>query len=378
MLTGVAVLWGLLLSQAAPTAQAPTTGRIAGRVTLEGANTPVAGARVVLLPATRPTGPMGMPPQTLTDQDGRFVFTNLVPGGYHMQVQKTGFAPLSEPGRAPTAQVSAGQTTELALHLQRGAVIAGKILDSSGEPVTDARIMAMRRFIGGPPGASAARLMPAPVAGMNQQTNDLGEFRVAGLPPGEYVVAVMPAGGSPFGGPAVTPAANGMAATTTYYPGTTDPAAAQTIKVAAGQTADNVVFSLQSVPSFRIAGRVVDENGAAVAGAMVTLLADPRAPSFMGPLGHARTGDDGRFTIAGVSSGTYRVSASVPIMMNGGSGVVGGGGVVGSVSGGTFTSWSSGVVTSGATAGTDQPNEVVVNGANVTGIRVVVRRPTPQ
>ena len=313
-----------------------------------------------------------MPPQTLTDQDGRFVFTNLVPGGYHMQVQKTGLAPLFEPGRAPTAQVSAGQTTELALHLQRGAVIAGKILDSSGEPVTDARIMAMRRFIGGPPGA-AARLLPAPVAGMNQQTNDLGEFRIAGLAPGEYIVAVMPAGRSPFGGPAVTPTANGMAATTTYYPGTTDQAAAQPIKVAAGETADNVVFSLQSVPSFRIAGRVVDESGAAVAGAMVTLIADPRAPSFMGPLGHARTGDDGRFTIDGVASGTYRVSASVPIMMNGGRGVVGGGGVVGSVSAGTSTSWSSGAI-----GGMDQPNEVVVNGANVTGIRVVVRRPTPQ
>jgi hypothetical protein len=119
MQAGVAVLWGLLLSQAAPTAaQAPTTGRIAGRVTLEGVNTPIAGARVTLLSATRPTGPMGMPPQTLTDEDGRFVFARLAPGGYRMQVQKTGFAPLLEPGRAPTAQVSEGQTIEIALHLQ--------------------------------------------------------------------------------------------------------------------------------------------------------------------------------------------------------------------------------------------------------------------
>jgi protocatechuate 3,4-dioxygenase beta subunit len=378
MQAGVAVLWGLLLSQAAPTAQAPTTGRIAGRVMLEGANTPVAGARVMLLPAARPTGPMGMPPQTLTDQDGRFVFAKVAPGGYRMQVEKTGFAPLLELGRVPNAQVSAGQTIEIVVHLQKGAVIAGKILDSSGEPATDARVMAMRRFSGGPPGAAAARLLSAPGAGMNPQTNDLGEFRIAGLAPGEYIVAVMPGGRSPFGGPGVTPAANGMAATTTYYPGTTDQAAAQAIKVAAGETADNVVFSLQSVPSFRISGRVVDENGAAVAGAMVMLTADPRTGAFMGPTGHTRTGDDGRFTIAEVPSGTYRVSASVPIMMNGSNGAVRGGVVGGVSSGGANTSWSSGVVLSGANGGVGQPTEVVINGANVTGVRVVVRRPTPQ
>ena len=383
MQAGVAVLWGVLISQAAPSAQAPTTGQIAGRVTVDGANTPVAGARVVLLPDIRPTGPrgmpprpMGMPPEALTDQDGRFVFAKVAPGGYRMQVQKSGFAPLLERDHIPAAQVSAGQTVEIALHLQRGAVIAGKILDPSGEPVTDAQVMAMRRINVGPPGAVSARLLPAPGAAMNQQTNDLGEFRLAGLAPGEYIVAVMPGGRSPFGGPGVTPTANGMAPTTTYYPGTTDQAAAHAITVAAGQTAENVVFSMQSVPSFRISGRVVDEKGVPVAGAMVMLIADPRAPVFMGPTGRARTGDDGRFTI-GVASGTYRVSATVPIMMNGSNGAVSSGVVVGA-GGGAYTSWSSGGTTSGAAGGADQPTQVVVNGADVTGVRVVVRRPTPQ
>jgi hypothetical protein len=385
MQAGVAVLWGLLLSQAAG-AQAPTTGQIAGRVTVEGANTPVAGARVVLLPDIRPTGPrgmppgprrmppgpMGMPPEALTDQDGRFVFAKVAPGGYRMQVQKSGFAPLLERDRIPAARVSAGQTVEIALHLQRGAVIAGKVLDPSGEPVTDAQVMAMRRINVGPPGAVSARLLPAPGAAMNQQTNDLGEFRLAGLAPGEYIVAVMPGGRSPFGAPGVTPTANGMAPTTTYYPGTTDQAAAHAIRVAAGETADNVVFSLQSVPSFRISGRVVDEKGVPVAGAMVMLIADPRAPVFMGPTGRARTGDDGRFTI-GVTSGTYRVSATVPIMMNGSNGAVSSGVVVGAGGG----AWSSGTM-SGASGGMDELTQVVVNDADVTGVRVVVRRPTPQ
>jgi hypothetical protein len=293
-------------------------------------------------------------------------------------VQKTGFAPLVEPGRAQTAEVSAGQTTELVLHLQKGAVIAGKLLDTSGEPVTDVHVMAMRRIDLGAPGAAATRLIPAPGGG---QTNDLGEFRLAGLAPGEYYVAAMPRGGSPFGGAGVTPTANGTAHTTTYYAGTIDQATAQTIKIAAGETVENIVFSLQSVPAFRISGRVVDENGTPVAGAVVMLIgADPRANAFMGPMGNARTGDDGRFTISEVPSGTYRVNGSVPMMMRGSGGGVSGGVVGGiNVAGGSITSWSAGSgATGGIIGGTEQATEVVVNGADVTGVRVVVRRPPPQ
>ena len=53
----VGLFLAISLSQAAPTA---TTGRIAGRVTVEGANTPIVGARVMLFPAGRPTGPIGI------------------------------------------------------------------------------------------------------------------------------------------------------------------------------------------------------------------------------------------------------------------------------------------------------------------------------
>src|SRR5438128_751176 len=75
----VGLFVAISLSQAAPTA---TTGRITGRVTAVGANTPIAGARIMLFPAGRPIGPIGMPPQVTTDQDGRFVFDKLAPGEY--------------------------------------------------------------------------------------------------------------------------------------------------------------------------------------------------------------------------------------------------------------------------------------------------------
>ncbi|PYR13829.1 MAG: hypothetical protein DMF99_00200, partial [Acidobacteria bacterium] len=77
----------LMFSQAP---QAPaTTGAVSGRVTIEGSNTPVAGARIVLFP----NGPIGQrgsaprigpmrPPETVTGQDGRFAFPRIFPGSY--------------------------------------------------------------------------------------------------------------------------------------------------------------------------------------------------------------------------------------------------------------------------------------------------------
>jgi hypothetical protein len=381
MHAGVVVLCGLLLSQTAPsTPSATATGRIAGRVTADGSNAPIGGARIVLLPARPPSGPiaqggMWRPLQTQTGDDGRFVFDKVEPGTYRLDVQKTGFAPLAEPGRAPTAAVSAGRTTDVALTLQKGGVIAGKLLDAQGEPLPDVRMMAMR-YLNRPagmaqPGASATFLVPAP-GNAQQQTNDLGEFRIAGLAPGEYYVAAMPGGGMMFGGPATTPPATGKANTTTYYPGTNDQAAAQPIKVAAGETVYNIVFSMQSAPGFRIAGRVVDENGAGVPGAMVMLV--PNRPSgFMGPPGHATAGEDGRFTFTDVPSATYHINASIPVVVgNGRGGMVAGSGAI--VGGGSFSSWTTRGGGRGAGGSTDQPTEVTVNGADVSGVRVVVHR----
>ena len=98
--------------------------------------------------------------------------------------------------------------------------------------------------------------------------------------------------------------------------------------------------------------------------------------AFLGPGGNTQTGNDGRFSIGDVTAGTYRVNASVPMIMSTRSGGVAASGGVGG--GSNFTSWSvssSGVTTtvSGGTA----PFEVVVADADVRGVRVVVHRPPP-
>src|SRR5207248_1129520 len=119
-----------------------------------------------------------------------------------------------------------------------GRLVGRVTVEGTNAPIASARVILL-------PGAR-----PAGPFGPPQQTNDLGEFRLSGLPPGEYVIAAMPTGfTSAFGGPGVPlPAATARASrpqtttTATYYPGTIDQAAAQPIAVAAGAEVGNIVF----------------------------------------------------------------------------------------------------------------------------------------
>ena len=64
--------------------------------------------------------------------------------------------------------------------LPRGAVITGRVLDEYGEPIADVQVSALRNQFT----ASGAR----PVnAGRIASTNDIGEFRLFGISPGQYL-----------------------------------------------------------------------------------------------------------------------------------------------------------------------------------------------
>jgi hypothetical protein len=157
---------------------------------------------VTLLPMRSgpPAVPLGVGLRTATtDQNGRFLFEGIDPGRYRVDVQKAGFAPLM--GAAAPVDVGSGQRNEsLEVLLQRGAVITGRVFDAEGQPLAEAQVLALRR----PPGALASirRLIPG---GPMTQTNDLGEFRLFSLPPGEYYLQA-----SPHSGPSMNAAAAGL------------------------------------------------------------------------------------------------------------------------------------------------------------------------
>jgi hypothetical protein len=148
--------------------------------------------------------------------------------------------------------------------------------------------------------------------GQGVQTNDLGEFRIFGLPTGEYFVAA--SGPSSFGfAPNSHNPAGGFDSVFTYYPGVADAAAAQPVTLAAGQIATGIVFRILRAQTYQVSGIVVDGSGAAVAGATVFLRGDPRGGFGAWPAGSANSDANGRFVIGGVTPGSYLANASLPI-----------------------------------------------------------------
>src|SRR5206468_646023 len=102
-------------------------------------------------------------------------------------------------------------------------------------------------------------------AGSAAQTNDLGEFRLFGLAPGEvYVQATSRSGVGHSASPTVPLA--------TYFPSTADVVGAMPITLAAGQTSGDITIRIVSAPAFQVSGVVTDEGGRPIENALVRLL----------------------------------------------------------------------------------------------------------
>jgi carboxypeptidase family protein len=365
---------GLIVAGAAMSGEAiqtnTPTASVSGRIVEEGTNAPIAGGHVMLLPESPPSiagSPVPFsiaPPMQITDEDGHYGFDGIPPGRYRIDAQKAGFAsaidPLDmDPSTFRWFELTGGQSLDdMNVSLKRGAVIAGQIFDpSSGAPMVDARVMAMRRLPNGP-----APLLPI---GQDARTNDLGEFRIFGLPSGEYLIAAAPRSDFVFE-PRSTSSRSASASTAavmTFYPGTADRSAAQLLTVAAGQEMNGITIRLVTEPVFQVSGVVIDESGAPVAGAMVILMGDPmRGGIFFGPGGQAQSDTDGRFVIDSVASGSYTTIATLPIMFNDQAVTTGG------IGGFSFAGGSAQMPGAGQV-------EVTVSGTSVDDLKIVVTRP---
>lgn len=299
------------------------TGRIRGRIVAADGGTAVRRAQVRIF------GPEIGSKASLTDADGRYEFRDLPSGRFNLTVTKSGFVMMQygqnrpfEPGRP--IELADGQFIDKAdVALPRGSVLSGRVVDEFGEPVADAMVAAMRmQFVNG-----RRRLMNA---GRSAQTNDLGQFRLYGLPPGEYYVSAtlrsfemmaMDSMSGP-GGPVGSAPSSGYAPT--YYPATASPGDAQRISVAVGQELSSVDIALQPVKLAKITGTAIGSDGKPLSGAMITLIPNMREAMFFMPGGNSRTSKDGQFTISNVVPGEYsmQVRSTGAMMMEMGGGAM--------------------------------------------------------
>jgi hypothetical protein len=198
------------------------TATIRGRVVAADSREPLRNARVAI------AGISNVPP-IFTGDDGRFVFADLPPGHYIVSARKAGYAATTfgqrRPELPPTPiDLEAGAVFQDAeLRMPRSAAISGRIVDEFGDPlelatVTASRIVRRAGLVVGMTGATAV-------------TDDLGEYRLGGLPAGTYIVAAS----APKRGPMPTRA---------YYPGVAARTEAEPIALQPGEERSATDFTV--------------------------------------------------------------------------------------------------------------------------------------
>jgi hypothetical protein len=276
-----------------------------------------------------------------------FEIAGVPSGRWRVQVQKEGYI-ASGTTSSHVIDVGGGAIRIRDVQIDRGGAIEGRVLDARGSPSTRVMVLAMQQVRNRD---GTVRL----TGGTSASTNDLGEFRVSGLAPGQYAVLAQPLSGvvNPFTGGSPTAAAASYVRT--FYGGSFDVAQASPVTVSRGLTTQGVEFSMLLVPSYQVFGIVVDISGRPVGGAVVWLVqARPPLPAtvYQG----SPSALDGTFVVVNVPEGTYSAQAAIPLVTRNSNG-----GISASIS--------------GERAGGPGSVEVVVQGAHVQGLRLVATPP---
>src|SRR6266851_5074941 len=230
------------------------TGVIRGRVLAAATGEPLRKARVSI------SSDAGEHDPVFSDNDGRFELIGLQAGRHTLSAAKAGYVTTKFGARrlidrATPVEVADGSVIEhIEIRLPRGAAINGHVVDDLGDPLVDQSVTAGRVVHTG----GRATFVQSGSAG---RTDDLGEYRISGLPAGTYVVSVSStpgpmandfrviitsgfrvAGGTVLAGGSDSLRNTGWART--YYPGATSLSAAQPITVRVGEEAEAIDFAV--------------------------------------------------------------------------------------------------------------------------------------
>jgi hypothetical protein len=384
------------------------TASVSGTVVLDGTSTPVRRALVTLsgegLPAPR---------AAISDDEGAFVFGSVPAGRFTLTASKpsylSGAYGAQRVGRPGTpVLVAAGQAIhDLTLRVGAGGIVTGTIRDQSGQPVPNVVVLVYRTgetppMVGGGFGGSPGTIV----------TNDRGEYRAFGLPPGDYYVAAVPADDALLSGvttlsteavdallqelqqrsrgpsgplasqpnlrPTTGPPASGTPSrqgstllAPVFYPGTPVAADASTVPVEAGAERAGVDITIAAVPRLSIEG-VISGVPAGVRPQLTILGAGAGWPlSFaFAPRLETLNGVDGGFRYTNITPGRYTIAARSPLTSPASAAPMPGNGTP-----------SAAFAGGGGSVGVSQPStdglwataDVVVSTDDVTGVALVLQ-----
>jgi hypothetical protein len=311
------------------------TGVISGIVMNDKTGQPVRRALV-----TASSTEAGVRTTAVTDETGTFAIKELPAGRFYLGAMRPGFVSANYGAKRPNRPGSTINLTEgegktgIALRLQPGGVITGTVRHPSGEPMPGVRVSVLRSTFGYDTGERTL----APISGgFGVATDDRGMYRVYGLAPDDYFVVVSPGIGSNRnvsdlteitaqemewaarqlrspGSPLTPPPAPGPAVdgAPMFFPGVARQANATVVPVKAGEERTGIDVVLAMIPTAKLTGSVVANDGNLPATLQVNVIAHDTIPGipFSG-FGTARVDKDGKFVSAGLPPGDYTVTVRV-------------------------------------------------------------------
>jgi len=243
---------GLLLSAIllAQTPQQNVAGTVQGTIIRAGTTDGLADVRVDLLPVSVQTLqdfalPPAPGPTAISDSTGHFVMRNVTPGRYGIRILSNGYS--GAPTNTTTVSVTDGGITDVNLSAIPGAIIRGRVLDSSGQLLSNVNVQAFQLVY--------QNGFPYLQSSVSKMTDDRGEYRLFGVPPGDYYVGVTPR--PPLAN--TTPGTGTVRDVRTYSPTADNPASATKITINGGEELTNVNVAMRSALQVRVSGRVITQ-----------------------------------------------------------------------------------------------------------------------
>ncbi len=237
--------------------------------------------------------------------------------------------------------------TDLAMTIVRGGVISGVVRDMRDRPVPGVNVRVLKL---GYNAVTGERTLGAPSTGSAGMTDDRGEYRAYGLPPGGYLVLVAPGSPSGRGNDAIRqltrdevrqalqaarsgasaaaaaprpsslpPSASSSSGRVNYapvfHPGATDIRAAAAISLGVSEERTGVDITMQLVPTATISGTISAPSGPLPQFLSVRLVPAAAHTEMLNGAGlrglSTQPGADGSYMFTGVAPGMYTIKAII-------------------------------------------------------------------